>query len=241
MKLLWHLKRLVAIVAKKRIVFVIVEGPSDETALGYILNKYFEGQNHKVYVNVVHGDITSQSGINPSNILKEIASLVKNYAKKYGYKAVNFQQIIHLIDTDGAFIPENAILEDESIDEIIYTEEHIKCKCKEQIVSRNKQKSSVLIKLVQTDKMWGSIPYQAYYMSSNLDHVLYNLQNSTDEEKEQNAKIFRQRYIDDPAHFVHFISDSDFAVHGEYRETWSFIRDGLNSLNRHSNFNICFE
>ena len=65
MKLLWHLKRLVAIVAKKRIVFVIVEGPSDETALGYILNKYYEGQNHKVYVNVVHGDITSQSGINP--------------------------------------------------------------------------------------------------------------------------------------------------------------------------------
>ena len=41
------MKRLVAIVAKKRIVFVIVEGPSDETALGYILNKY-DGENSDV-------------------------------------------------------------------------------------------------------------------------------------------------------------------------------------------------
>jgi hypothetical protein len=35
--------------------------------------------------------------------------------------------------------------------------------------------------------VWSSIPYQAYYMSCNLDHVLYNKLNSTDDDKEDDA------------------------------------------------------
>ncbi len=42
--------------ARKKIVFVIVEGPSDETALGVVLTKYFETDN--VHIEIMHSDIT---------------------------------------------------------------------------------------------------------------------------------------------------------------------------------------
>lgn len=42
--------------ARKKIVFVIVEGPSDDDAIGYFLDKLFD--KNTVYVQVMHCDIT---------------------------------------------------------------------------------------------------------------------------------------------------------------------------------------
>ena len=46
--------------ARKKIVFVIVEGPSDDDAIGYFLDKLFD--KNTVYVQVMHCDITTQNG-----------------------------------------------------------------------------------------------------------------------------------------------------------------------------------
>ena len=50
--------------ARKKIVFVIVEGPSDDTALGVLFTKIFD-DNH-VHVEITHGDITSDPALNKS-------------------------------------------------------------------------------------------------------------------------------------------------------------------------------
>lgn len=42
----------------RKIVLVIVEGPSDETALGVALSQLFD--RDKVYIHIMHGDITSR-------------------------------------------------------------------------------------------------------------------------------------------------------------------------------------
>ena len=52
--------------ARKKIVFVIVEGPSDDDAIGYFLDKLFD--KNTVYVQVMHCDITTQNGVNSKNI-----------------------------------------------------------------------------------------------------------------------------------------------------------------------------
>lgn len=78
-------------------------------------------------------------------------------------------------------------------------------------------------------------------MSCNLDHVLYNKQNSADSEKEEDALVFAKRYKDDMSGFLTFISESEFSVKGSYRESWSFIKQEAHSLNRYSNLGICFE
>ena len=43
--------------ARKKIIYVIVEGPSDDEALGVILNRLYD--KNAVYVEITHGDITS--------------------------------------------------------------------------------------------------------------------------------------------------------------------------------------
>ena len=52
--------------AKRKIVFVIVEGPSDEEALGVLLSKICDEDS--VYVHITHGDITTQNGVTQNNI-----------------------------------------------------------------------------------------------------------------------------------------------------------------------------
>ena len=41
--------------------------------------------------------------------------------------------------------------------------------------------------------------------------------------------------------FVDFIESDEVAVAGTYTQTWTFIREKTNSLNRHSNLRILFE
>ncbi len=53
--------------ARKKIVLVIVEGPSDDTALGIALNRIYD--RDFVYVHIMHGDITTRQGVTPVNIV----------------------------------------------------------------------------------------------------------------------------------------------------------------------------
>ena len=61
---------------RKKIVFVIVEGPSDEEALGVLLNRIYDGR--VVYVQVMHCDITAKLGVNAGNVVAKIGDVVKN-------------------------------------------------------------------------------------------------------------------------------------------------------------------
>lgn len=79
-----------------------------------------------------------------------------------------------------------------------------------------------------------------YYMSSNLDHVLYGKLNSSDEDKENDAYAFAKKYKDDIDGFLKFISDSDFSRMEGYKESWAFIKKGCHSLERYTNLGICF-
>ena len=94
--------------------------------------------------------------------------------------------------------------------------------------------------LSTTQTIW-NIPYQLYYMSCNLDHVLHNKQNSSDEEKEKDAVAFVRRYRQDTDGFVKFLAESDFSVTSDYVDSWNYIKQELNSLERHTNFGICLK
>ena len=78
-------------------------------------------------------------------------------------------------------------------------------------------------------------------MSCNLDHVLYDKINSTDSEKKHNSINFAKRYKENIQEFLSFISESDFSVKMPYKESWDFIKQDLHSLERHTNFGICFK
>jgi len=222
--------------ARKKIVFVIVEGPSDEEALGVVLSRLYG--NNEVYVHIMHGDITSEFIETPSeNILTRVASEVEGYARANHYEKLHFKEIIHIVDTDGTFIPDANVTEDDSVEKPVYSLQEIRTKNKTDIEERNRRKGKNIGKLCSRKEIWG-VPYQVYYMSCNLDHVLYNKLNSSDEDKETDAFQFAKFYKDKIPEFIKFISESEFSVTGDYRESWNFIKKDLNSLHRYTNLAI---
>lgn len=225
--------------ARKRIVFVLVEGPSDDAALGVILNRLYD--KNTVHVEIHHGDITTDISIAPENIVSAVGDIVKDYASSMHFTQVHFQQVIHLIDMDGAYIPDSAVVENVAADKAIYSQTEIQTARPAQMILRNQHKQAKLNRISTMSKVWSSIPYQAYYMSSNLDHVLYGKLNSSDEEKENDAYAFAKKYKEDIDGFLAFISDSDFSRMDGYRESWDFIKRDLHSLERNTNLGLCFK
>ena len=223
---------------RKKILLVIVEGASDETALGYAMTQVYDKE--QVYIQVVHGDVTTRNRVTPSNIVKKVGDEVKKFMDNNPFKPSDFKGIIHIVDMDGACIPDEAIVEDENCQGCIYTETQIKTDSVEKIIRRNKQKKENLFRLIGTGKV-RTIPYRIYYMSCNMDHVLYNKLNSSDEEKEDDSFKFAAKYKGDVAGFLKYMCESDFSVDGDYKESWEYIQDGFHSLERHSNLAVCLK
>ena len=224
--------------ARKKVVLVLVEGPSDDTALGIMLNQIYDKDS--VYVHIMHGDITTRKGVRSDNIVAKIGNEVRSYAKSHHYSWKDFKQIIHIVDTDGAYIPDDKIILDLECEKVLYQSDGIYTSNPSGIVERNKQKVGNLNRLKEVRKIW-NIPYQIYYMSCNLDHVLYNKPNSTDNQKETNAYTFAKRYRNDVEGFVDFMCDSEFSVVSNYKESWDYIETEMNSIERHSNLGICIK
>lgn len=222
--------------ANKRVTFVIVEGPSDETALMLLLEKVFA--NDQVHVHVVHGDITTQRGVSAQNIVSKVCNCVKEYAASSHFRNTDFSQIIHIIDSDGAFIDDADITESKQAAGFTYSLTGITGPSKQKIIERNALKRSVLSRLISCDTVW-NIPYRAFYMSCNLDHVLHGKLNSTDGEKRNDALWFASKYRSDLPGFIDFMCKSSFSVMGDYKESWKYLDEGRHSLERHSNLGIC--
>lgn len=226
------------IVVSRKVILVIVEGPSDDTALGSILGKIFD--EHRVFVKVTFGDITTDRYTTANNVAGKLGDLVKAYAQSMYFERKDFLKVIHIVDMDGAYIPDNAVVENSELNKPLYSLTEIQTAKPEKMCLRNQKKQSVLDRISKMNKVWKTIPYQVYYMSCNLDHVLYNKMNSSDKEKEENAYKFAEKYKNDIPGFLRFISYSDFSRIEDYKESWNFIKEGVHSLERFTNFGLYF-
>lgn len=225
--------------AGKKIVFVIVEGPSDEEALGVILSRIYCSDT--VYVHIMHKDITTEfNNIPNKNIFTMISAEIRRYADSNHFKKDDFKEIIHLVDMDGAFIPNDNVIEDTAAVKPQYSITEIRTCNKQGIENRNGRKRANINSLCCRSKIW-DVPYRIFYMSCNLDHVLYDKQNSNDDEKERDSFSFAKFYKDKIPEFIDFISNSEFSVINGYKESWDFIKQDLHSLERHSNLGLCFK
>ncbi len=216
----------------------VVEGPSEEAALGTVMSEYFSGS--EVKFTVVHGDITLKDYVSMDGILKKIKEQIDSVKKKYRYETEDFIKIIHLTDTDGVFIEDGDIFPG-SQDTIEYFTDHIETPHIESTSKRNHRKADILLKLRRTGKING-IPYKIYFNSFNLEHVLYGeLKNYSNEEKQRLSDEFADKYDGRAEEFVTFISEPAIAVLGTYQKTWDYIEKDKNSLHRHSNMHFIFK
>jgi hypothetical protein len=224
---------------EKKISLFLVEGPSEERALSLLLSRLVSNSLTKFYI--VSGDITSRDSSDNQNILSEVHSLVKNFLEENNplFKKSDIERIVHLIDTDGAFVDCEHVKHKNGYG-VVYSDDCILTKDVESIIDRNDRKSLILNKLSSTPEI-NDIPYSVYYFSTNLDHVLYGKQNLDRHLKTELADKFTDRFDGHEKEFVDFICDSDFAVDGNYPETWHFIKSDLHSLNRYTNLGLYFK
>lgn len=222
----------------KKVILFIVEGINDQTCLGGALEHLLD--SNEVRFQMTHGDITTRNEINEVNIKKEIGLIVKQFKDKYHLRPEHFMEVVHIIDTDGAFIPENCIFE-EDLDKVEYRDSGIYTDKVQNLIERNRKKSAIIERMLDVPKVLKTIPYSVYYFSSNMDHVLHGEANLSEREKNKFADEFDIKYSENSDGFKKLMMESDFSVKGTYDETWSFIKMQNHSVCRHSNFGIYLE
>ncbi len=220
----------------KKIILFIVEGITDQTCLGYVLDQLLSNQS--VQFQLTDGDITTKSGNNSTNIAAKIGKIVNQFRGKI-FKPSDFLEVVHLIDTDGAFISDDKIVQ-AAYEDPFYSDENILTNKVENIQKRNQQKSLILNRLITLNKVCKTIPYSVYFLSCNLDHVLHNQANLSKQAKSQCANRFDSEYGKQPTKFIDFLNNGQYAVVGNYKETWEFIKLDTHSLQRYTNFHLYF-
>lgn len=223
----------------KKIILFIVEGVTDEASLAGIFSKLINDDETRFYF--TEGDITSNNTVNSSNLKRKLTEHLKFFLERYHLQKSNIKSVIHLLDTDGAFIDKKYIEEDNTCNEFYYTLQSIKSKNILEVMERNNRKSNLMEILSKTNKVLGNVEYRAFYLSSNLEHVLHNRINVPKNEKMKLAEEFDDKYYGNEKEFISFISDSSLAVTGNYIETWEYIKRDLNSLSRFSNLHLFFK
>lgn len=222
---------------RKKAMIFILEGPSDDTSLTGSLKYIFASR--RIEPLIMHGDITSDRNVTNRNIIRKLHEAIKAFCNKNFLTKGNILRIVHIIDTDGAFIPDELIQEDTDCRQIVYSENNIRCRSKGNLIRRNHIKQQNLQKLLDTHNI-GGLSYSVYYMSSNLEHVLHNRINLTDEEKEELSYEFAEICAEKPEYFIQLMTSQTVFIDGSYRESWDFIKSGKYSLERHSNLALCF-
>lgn len=221
----------------KAVVF-IVEGATDKKALENIFKKIYK--NKEIHFEFTHGDVTSDENINKGNVETTIYKYVDEYRK---YKKLNrndIWQIVHIFDTDGAYIDDSYIVVGET-NKLFYTSENISCKNVEKAKKRNHHKKELMDYLLKCDSIKG-IPYRCFYLSSNLDHALYNKLNLDAESKSDYALAFYETFLGKEKLFISFLDMQ--VVNGvpeNFSASWKYIKEERHSLERHTNLNLYFK
>ena len=241
---------------KRKIVLCLVEGASDIDALSGPISKLYESIDESFEVkflfaidnrNKCGGDLTTRNGVSPSNIERLVYKLfVKDYLATDMLYPKDVYQIIQIIDTDGAYIPDENVVQtirnagDTQLP--FYADGLIETDCVQNIIERNSQKRENLDKLVglETIKV-DRVPtkYSVYFFSCNIDHYLHNEANLHCASKRQVAQCFSDTYKDNPSKFLEYLRDDTHDLKdASYQESWNYIRSNTNSTKRHTNLSI---
>lgn len=245
---------------KRKIVLFLVEGKSDREALQYVVPELYEQLDENIEVffpamrkdgEEVGGDITTRPHVYPRNITDYIYQLfLKDFFDQEKILPKDITEIIQIVDTDGAYIPDEDVVESANptgLEKPFYDYHSIRTLNPDGIRRRNahKQENLDYLSSQETIKVkTKTVPFSVYYFSSNLDHVLHDDPNLDATLKRQKAEMFADQYIGNPDGFIEFIAhiseDATRISAMDYATSWEFIKAGHHSIERQTNLIVLF-
>lgn len=235
---------------KKSVILFIVEGESDKRALERPIQSLLEDNSQGIEATflVAETDVTSDYRVTPDNIAEKINRFYFEpfFSSNEHYYPKDVIEVVQLCDLDGTYIPdENCRAFDEehsSISGFVYDPPFVYGQEVEDVIDRNRRKADnidALLTLETIKVKTKTKPYSVYFFSSNIDHYLYDKLNLSSREKIDLADNFADKCDEDATWFVRRICDHSQALKGmSWEDTWAYIKEGANSVKRHTNFNI---
>lgn len=223
----------------KKLVIVIVEGPTDEIVLSVGLDKYLK--NNVVKFIVYKGDITSDGRVSPFNIRSKIVSLIKNYLKLNHFKTSDLDRVIHVVDIDGTFVDKSHVYYTNHYSRIAYNKDGIYTSSVGNIIKRNEHKKANISNLISYDYISINkhrIDYDIYYNCLNLEHVFVDKRNVSDGAKKDFALETALKIDSNQDMFYTKVKSAYPLVDLNYFQSWDYLKVELNSLQRSSNLLI---
>lgn len=241
----------------KKYILFIVEGKHDKEEINAILQTpYFESfqnsyvpcfllpnvgnsRNSTQYSGEAGGDITADKKTDASKIQGRLNELVNDFRKHgMGYPVAHqdIARIVQITDADGAFVPPECVVPS-SEPKAKYRAGTIETANVDGIRGRNKKKSEVLRKLTSV-KQISNIPYSIYFVSCNMDHVLFDDRNMTPYRKRLFSEDFQTQIENNPKIIFDTVLKSGIGTNKDYDSSWLEIQQNKNSLRRSTNLNL---
>ena len=226
----------------KKVVLFIVEGETDELALGASLNRLFAADaSSEVKFEIFRGDLITNRdngrGCAPNDVKTRVRDQARQYLAKQKYKWSDLDTVVYLTDTDGAFVDASSVVENDKLRHVVYYLDRIETPHAASIVARNDNKAACLKILSRNGYLTFSkqrVKFMACYMSRNLEHALSDYSGeATPSQKQDLSRAFSAKFRRDPHGFSEFINC--IAPEGSYSDSWDFIAQDIHSLERGSN------
>lgn len=246
----------------KQVVLFIVEGQSDTQSLLGSFEDLYEAVDPAIRVEFTYidesaaryqtrghaqsrGDITSKHGVDPDHILKVMDETIISpcLADRHLNKS-DIIEVVQITDLDGAYVPDEVIVKSEGLlGKPLYRDGYIEASSPQDIAERNERKRDnidFLLRQETIDIPKRSTRYSLYFFSSNLDHYLHHDANAS--HKMDSAVDFSIRCERKEGYFKEVMcGDSAATQDMTYEASWDYAREGMHSLERHTNLNILIE
>lgn len=193
------------------------------------------------------GDITTSNFVTPENIEIKITNrFIKPITRTEGIYPKRIARIIHVVDLDGAYIPDDRIVQFSTMesgwDRLYYNDINrtIETLNIDAVRKRNEHKRrnlDYLISLSDRGIKIGTktIPYEVYYFSSNLDHFIHHNANLKDSKCKRADEFVRKYGLDKNKFCEFFFEDSASLGNLGYKESWKMVKRECNSVRRYTN------
>jgi hypothetical protein len=245
--------------SERKVVLLIVEGSSDAKALKKGINEYFrlKGLSSLLECEVYGTDLTlhplqnDQGWTSPEEVLANVKAAIAEFVKenqlreKIGLDEIGY--IATLSDLDACYCPDSAVVfgRNPTGRDTVYDfiNKRIVCSNVTFIKQRNKNKVDAFGILHTENKIKYDethlFPFRAFYCNLNLEHALYDrLDILSEEDKDDAAFAFRQRFQGHPQEFADFLKSIPCLAE-DYPQSWEETLLKKKAFERLSNLS-CF-